>query len=139
MISLASEMTDSKSRHARGWLFFDADCEFCTRIASWLIAPMSRCGLAVAPLQDPRVGALLGVSREELLSAIRFVSEDGSGYSGADAVLAVMRELPWTRPLLWMAKVPGMMAIMRTGYRWVAQNRRCPAERCTVNQVSCRN
>ena len=139
MISLASEMTDSKSRHARGWLFFDAECEFCTRIATWLTAPMSRRGLAVAPLQDPRVGALLGLSREELLSAIRFVSEDGSRYSGADAVLAVMRELPWTRPLLWMAKVPGMMAIMRTGYRWVAQHRRCPAECCTVSQVSCRN
>jgi predicted DCC family thiol-disulfide oxidoreductase YuxK len=139
MISLASEMTDSKSRHARGWLFFDAECEFCTRIASWLIAPMNRRGLAVAPLQDPRVGALLGLSREELLSAIRFVSEDGSRYSGADAVLAVMRELPWTRPLLWMARVPGTIAIMRLGYRWVARHRCCPAECCTVNQVSCRS
>jgi len=27
VISLASEMTDSKGRHARGWLFFDAECE----------------------------------------------------------------------------------------------------------------
>lgn len=139
MISLASEMTDSKSRHARGWLFFDAECEFCTRIAMWLIAPMNRHGLAVAPLQDPRVGALLGLSREELLSAIRFVSEDGGRYSGADAVLAVMRELPWTRPLLWMARVPGTIAIMRLGYRWVAQHRRCPAEGCTVSPVSCRS
>jgi predicted DCC family thiol-disulfide oxidoreductase YuxK len=139
MISLASEMTDNKSRHARGWLFFDADCEFCTRIAGWLTAPMSRRGLAVAPLQDPRVGALLGLSREELLSAIRFVSEDGSRYSGADAVLAVMRELPWMHPLLWISRVPGAIAIMRLGYRWVAQHRRCPAECSTVNQVSCRN
>ena len=139
MISLASEMTDRKSRHARGWLFFDAECEFCTRIATWLVAPMNRRGLAVAPLQDPRVGALLGLSREELLSAIRFVSDDGSRYSGADAVLAVMRELPWMRPLLWMSRVPGTIAIMRLGYRWVAQHRRCPAECCTVNQLSCRN
>jgi predicted DCC family thiol-disulfide oxidoreductase YuxK len=139
MISLASEMTDSKGRHARGWLFFDADCEFCTRIATRLVAPKNRRGLAIAPLQDPRVGALLGLSREELLSASRFVSEDGRRYSGADAVFAVMRELPWTRPLLWMSKIPGTIAIMRLGYRWVAQHRRCPAERCAVNQVSWRN
>lgn len=131
MISLASEMTDSKSRHARGWLFFDADCEFCTRIAMWLMPPMNRRGLAVAPLQDPRVGVLLGLSREELLSAIRFVAEDGSRSSGANAVLAAMRELPWTRPLLWILKVPGTRAMMRSGYRWVARQRQCPAERCT--------
>jgi predicted DCC family thiol-disulfide oxidoreductase YuxK len=135
MISLASEMTDRKSRHARGWLFFDADCGFCTRIAMSLTGPMRRRGLAVAPLQDPRVGALLGLSRTDLLSAIRFVSEDGTQSSGADAVLAVMRELPWARPLLWMARVPGTITLMRLGYRWVAQHRRCSAECCTVNQV----
>jgi len=33
VISLASEMTDRKGQHARGWLFFDAECEFCTAIA----------------------------------------------------------------------------------------------------------
>ena len=32
MISLTSEFTDTKSRHARGWLFFDADCAFCVKI-----------------------------------------------------------------------------------------------------------
>lgn len=78
MISLASEMTDGKGRHARGWLFFDAECRFCTRIATWLAAPMKRRGLAVARLQDPRVGALLGLSGPELLRTVRFVSADGN-------------------------------------------------------------
>ncbi len=36
MISLVSEYTDGKGRHARGWLFFDAECKFCTRIARLL-------------------------------------------------------------------------------------------------------
>ena len=132
MISLSSEMTDSKGRCARGWLFFDAECEFCTRTARWLIGPMNRRGLAVAPLQDPRVGALLGLSQKELLSVIRFVFEDGSQYAGADAVLAVVRELWWARPLLWVSRIPGMMPAMRAGYRWIAQHRRCSAGYCTV-------
>jgi predicted DCC family thiol-disulfide oxidoreductase YuxK len=133
MISLASEMTDSKSRHARGWLFFDAECEFCTWIARCLASSMKRRGLAVAPLQDPRVGALLGLSRKELLRAIRFVFADGTQCSGADALLAVARELWWARPLVWAARVPGAMPAMRAGYRWVAEHRRCQAHHCLAD------
>jgi len=54
---------------------------------------MRRKRLAAPPLQDPRVGALLGLPREELLRAIRFVVSDGTQYSGADALLAVAQEL----------------------------------------------
>jgi len=139
MISLASEMTDGKGRHARGWLFFDAECEFCTRIAVWLMPAMNRRGLAVAPLQDSRVGALLGLSREELLFAIRFVSEEGTQYSGPDAVLAVAREFSWMRPLVWVSRVPGMILAMRAGYRWLAQHRHCPDGYCAVNHGPSRN
>ncbi len=67
MISLVSEYTDGKGRHARGWLFFDAECRFCTLIARWLAPILEKRGMALAPLQDPRVGALLGLSREELM------------------------------------------------------------------------
>jgi|GEM_PF-441809 predicted DCC family thiol-disulfide oxidoreductase YuxK len=125
MISLASEMTESKGRHARGWLFYDAECGFCARLAGWLTRPMYRRGLALAPLQDPRVGALLGLPREQLLQAIRLVLSDGKQYAGADAFLALARELWWARPLVWVAKAPGGAAALRTVYEWVAKNRRC--------------
>ena len=42
MISLTSEMTDRKGRHARGWLFYDAECGFCTRVARWLARPLHK-------------------------------------------------------------------------------------------------
>ena len=73
MISLASEYTDGKGRHARGWLFFDAECGFCTSFARWLAPILRRRGFDVAPMQDPRVSVLLGVSRTELLRELRFV------------------------------------------------------------------
>ena len=126
MISLASEMTDGKGRHARGWLFFDAECEFCTRTVMWLIPAMKRRGLAVAALQDPRVGALLDLSREELRRTIRFVLDDGTQHQGADAVFAVARELKW--PVRWMSRTPGILPAARAAYRWVARRRRCPAQ-----------
>lgn len=127
MISLASEITDSKGRHARGWLFYDAECEFCTRIAKWMEKPMRRRRLALAALQDPRVGALLGVSQDELLRAIRYIFTDGTQYSGADALAAVAREFWWARPIIWMMRFPAGARLLRAGYSWIARQRRCHA------------
>jgi predicted DCC family thiol-disulfide oxidoreductase YuxK len=135
MISLVSEWTDGKGRHARGWLFFDAECGFCTRIARWLAPALEKRGFALAPLQDPRVGALLGLSRLELLREMRFLLADGTQAGGADACVALGREIWWGRPVVWLAQVPGMMEILRRGYRWVAGRRKCAATGCEVEEV----
>jgi predicted DCC family thiol-disulfide oxidoreductase YuxK len=135
MISLTSEFTDGKGRHARGWLFFDAECESCTRIARWLAPILERRGLAVAPLQDPRVGALLGMTREELLREMRVLLSDGQQYGGAHAALALAREIWWAKPLVWLAEIPGMMEILRSGYRRMAIHRHCMAHTCPSPQL----
>jgi predicted DCC family thiol-disulfide oxidoreductase YuxK len=137
MISLVSEYTDGKGRHARGWLFWDAECKFCTRIARWLAPILQKRGLELAPLQDPRVGALLGMTRDELMYEMRLLLSDGSHYGGADAAVALAHEIWWWRPLVWISKIPGMMEVLRKGYRWVAANRKCAAvtgESCDVTR-----
>ena len=130
MITLADEFTDRKERTARGWLFFDAECGFCTRIARWLAPILRRRGLGVAPLQDPRVGALLGMSRSELLKELRFLLSDGTQFGGAKAVLAVAREIWWAQPLVWISALPGMTRLLDAGYKSVASKRGCVAESC---------
>lgn len=130
MISLSSEYTDTKGRHARGWLFYDSDCAFCTRIARWLAPILSRRGLAVAPLQDPRVGPLLGLSPEALLRELKFLLSDGRQFGGATAVTAVAQEIWWARPLVWLSRIPGMSALLDAAYRWVAAQRSCAAATC---------
>jgi predicted DCC family thiol-disulfide oxidoreductase YuxK len=135
MISLANEYTDGKGRHAKGWLFFDAECGFCTRTTRWIAPILQRRGMAVAPLQDPRVGALLGMNRELLLRELRFLLSDGKQHGGADAVVAVAREIWWARPLVWFANLPGAMKLLHSGYRWVTAQRSCAAAtnvECTV-------
>lgn len=127
MISLSSEFTDAKGRHARGWIFYDAECNFCTRVARWIRKPMLSRGLRVAPLQDPRVAALLGIPRHELLRAIRYLGEDGLQYAGADALLAVACEFWWARPLVWTSRLRTAKAAMRSGYEWFARQRKCHA------------
>lgn len=135
MISLISEYTDGKGRHARGWLFFDAECVFCTSIARWLAPILEQRGLAVAPLQDPRVGALLGMTREELLREIRLLLSDGRQFGGADAAVGLAREIWWARPLVWMSKIPGMMDFLRRGYAWQASKRNCAAVSCKRAEI----
>ena len=135
MISLASEFTDAKGRHARGWLFFDQDCKFCSRIARWLEPSLRRRGLALAPLQDPRVGALLGMSQAELLLEMRFLLSDGSHAGGADAAIALADEIWWMRPLSWAAKIPGMRSALQALYRFIAARRNCNAEHCAIPQA----
>jgi len=74
------------------------------------------------------VAALLGLSQWELLRAIRYVVTDGTQYAGADALVAVARELWWARPLVWASRVPGIMSGVHAGYEWVARRRKCQAQ-----------
>ena len=130
MISLTSEFTDAKGRHARGWFFFDAECGFCTRIARVLAPIVRRRGMDVAPLQDPRVRALLGLSKTDLMREMRVVMAEGTHSGGADAAVALAREFWWARPLVWLARVPVVMTALRRIYRWIAIRRHCTAAHC---------
>jgi predicted DCC family thiol-disulfide oxidoreductase YuxK len=132
MISLASEFTDSKGRHANGWLFFDADCGFCTRIARWLAPVLARRQFGAAPLQDPRVSALLNLSQAELMREIRFLLADGRHFGGADAVVAMAGQIRWAQPLVWLSKIPGVMRLLRWAYRGVATRRHCASVACQI-------
>jgi predicted DCC family thiol-disulfide oxidoreductase YuxK len=136
MISLASEFTDAKGRHARGWLFFDADCQFCTRIARWIAPILARREIGVAPLQDPRVAALLGLSQSDLLREIRVLMADGTHSGGADAAIALAHEIWWSLPLAWLARIPGVMKVLRSIYQHIAARRHCQAMGCEVKHPS---
>jgi predicted DCC family thiol-disulfide oxidoreductase YuxK len=131
MISLAAEFTESKGRHARGWLFYDAECTFCTRTARWLAPISAKRGIGIAALQDPRVAALLCLSREELMREIKLVLDDGTLTGGADAMVALAHRIWWAAPLVWFAKLPRGMEALRTWYRGVAERRKCAAPGCT--------
>jgi predicted DCC family thiol-disulfide oxidoreductase YuxK len=127
MISLTSEFTDTKGRHARGWLFFDADCTFCVKIVRALAPTLQKRGIALAPLQDPRVGPLLGLSPSELLLEMRLLLSNGRQTGGADAAVALTQEIWWARPLAWLSRLPGAMPFIRRAYRHIAAGRKCSA------------
>jgi predicted DCC family thiol-disulfide oxidoreductase YuxK len=136
MISLTSEFTDAKGRHARGWVFFDAECRFCTRLARRVAPLLATRGIALAKLQDPRVSKLLGLPLSELLREIRYLNSDAIQFSGADAFVAVAREYWWAAPFVWFSKIPISMKILRAGYQYVASRRECTSTRCAIPEIT---
>jgi predicted DCC family thiol-disulfide oxidoreductase YuxK len=139
MISLSSELTDSKGRRARqGWIFFDGDCSRCIALARRWGPRLEPRGFALAPLQDPRVQALLGLPREELLREMRVLAADGKQYGGADALLYLWKQVWWTWPLSALARLPGMRQVLRAGYRWVAARRNCASSSCRLGEAGSR-
>jgi predicted DCC family thiol-disulfide oxidoreductase YuxK len=134
MISLCSDVTDSKGRRAKaGWFFYDADCPFCVRIAELFARVLVPRGFALAPLQDPRVPALLGLSEMELLREMRLLTAEGQQYGGADAAVFIARKIWWAWPLYALAQLPGMIPILRAGYRSVAARRSCASGTCAIS------
>ncbi len=126
MISLITEMTDSKGRKARsGWVFFDGDCTFCMSIARRLRPLLEPRGFGIATLQDSRVREQLGLPEQELLAELRVLAHDGRQFGGADAIIYLARQIWWARPLWAFAQVPGMRQVLRFAYRWIAARRHC--------------
>jgi hypothetical protein len=76
------------------------------------------------------VGPLLGLSATELLRELKFLLSDGQQFGGANAVLAVAKEIWWARPLVWLSKIPGIMPILDATYCRVAAQRKCAATAC---------
>ncbi len=128
-------MTDAKGRRARaGWVFFDGQCAFCIAWARRFGPVLDPRGFALAPLQDPRVQALLGLPLEQLLLEMRVLTADGRQYGGADAFLYLAQQVWWAWPLCALAKLPGMRGVLRAGYRWVAARRHCVSAACLPRQ-----
>jgi predicted DCC family thiol-disulfide oxidoreductase YuxK len=134
MISLSSEMTDAKGRHALcGWVFFDRDCGVCTSLARRFRRPLEKRGFGLAALQDPRVQALLALPPEELLREMRVATAGGDVYGGAEAIIFLAGQIWWAWPLYAAAKLPGARRVLAASYRWFADHRTCVNGLCSVS------
>ena len=124
------------ARPARGWVLYDADCGFCTRWAWRLMFFVAPRGFHLAPLQAPWVRPALKLSSEELLEELRVLTADGAIYGGVDALIYLAEQVPWARPLAFAARLPGLYALLRAAYRWIARHRHTLSRACAVASSS---
>jgi predicted DCC family thiol-disulfide oxidoreductase YuxK len=136
MISLSSELTDTKGRSAaRAWVCFDRDCNICTSLARRFRRAFEKRGFGLATLQDPRVAALLALPPDQLLREMHVVTGEGEILSGAKAIVYLARQIWWAWPLFAAAQLPGAMRILNLGYRFFADRRHCSPRTCSLPEA----
>ncbi len=125
-----TEITDK--RNVRGWILFDAHCRLCTSLARRCERLLGRHQFVLVPLQTPWVRERLTKSGHELLLEMRLLTSEGALYGGADALLALARQVWWAWPLYWLSHVPGVRPALRKAYRWLARHRTCLGGGCPI-------
>ena len=126
MISELTEITESaEAAPFRDWIFYDADCSSCRRLALRFEAFFGARGFHFEPLQQEWVQHRLNLTKAEALEEMRVLTSAGQVFGGADAMIFLARQIWWAKPLTWMARIPLVHAILHRAYRWVAARRAC--------------
>jgi len=123
-----------------GTLYFDGVCGMCTRAVNRL-AELDRTGdLRIRPFQEPGTAELLGVSPTRMLTSTWWLDSSGAVYGGAQAMNAALSAALGNRLPMLVYRIPGVGALQRLVYRWVAAHRyRFPGTTpyCESHPVAC--
>ena len=117
------------------WIFFDASCPFCTRLASRADRLLTGHGFRFLPLQTPGTAERLGVAAKDLLAEMHLLTSSGQRLRGADAFLEVARHVWWARPIGSLARLPGALPLLRRLYAQLAAHRHCLGGRCLIHHA----
>jgi predicted DCC family thiol-disulfide oxidoreductase YuxK len=105
-------------------LVFDDNCGYCRRQVQRLRRMDRADRFDYVPRSAPdltqRFPQLAGADFNQ---GMRLVDAEGRVFVGADAVHGVLQRLPGWRRLAWLYRVPGLHALSRAVYRWIAANR----------------
>lgn len=106
----------------QGRLFYDDTCGLCRRGVARLRPHLEPRGVAFVPFEN-------GAAEPEM--KLRW--QDGREFSGADAFLFLAGLVWWTKPIHWLAPVPGVRPLARLLYGQVAKRRHCISGACRLN------
>jgi alginate O-acetyltransferase complex protein AlgI len=98
------------------------------RLQPWL----QRYHFCFVPLQSPGTTARLRRTEIELMSQMHLLRPNGSVLAGADAFVEIARQIGWLRPLPFLARLPGVLWVLRWLYARLAANRYCLDGACRV-------
>jgi predicted DCC family thiol-disulfide oxidoreductase YuxK len=129
--SVISEATEPRDETGtQGWIFYDADCRFCSRSARRFAGTFHRRGFEFLPLQISWVTREPGIERGAALEEMRVLTRKGKNYGGAEALAFLARRVWWAWPFFLMAQLPGAHRLIDSGYRWIAAHRGCERRAC---------
>lgn len=103
---------------------YDGDCPFCRGQIERLRRLDRATRFECVPRQQPGLEARFpALADGDFRTGMRIVLPGGRIRVGADAVYEIARRLPGWRCVAWVYRVPGLRAIFRGVYAWIARNR----------------
>lgn len=131
---MSAPTTEPKPPVTAGWIFFDAECAFCTGSRRRWGGVFERRGFVWLPLQTPGTAARLKVTESQLWQGMWLQRSGGPAVCGLDAWIVLMRSVGWLRPLGWLLTLPGFNALGHRAYRFLARHRHCLGGACKVQR-----
>lgn len=131
-ISELTEITETSDQvPRRGWIVYDADCQFCAASAKQFENIFRRRGFQFLPLQTPWIQKRLGLKAGAPLREMRVLA-GGHDVGGGDAVIFLARQIWWVWPFYLTARLPGVYRLVDLAYRWIAAHRGCTHIACNL-------
>ena len=115
-----------------GWVLYDADCAFCTRLAGRLEKTLAKRGLWISPLGDPRTRPLVGLGPDDPLDEFKVLLRDGRVIGGADAMIWIAARVAWARPLSWLLRLGPFRRLADRTYKAFATTHHCHGDACRL-------
>lgn len=116
-----------------GRVFYDAECRFCVAGRRRWGGLFERRGFVWLRLQTPGTAARLGITEDQLRAEMWLQRADGRTFSGIGAWGELLRSVWWLWPLGMLIALPGVNALARALYRWIAHHRYCLGGRCRIH------
>lgn len=127
-----TDITDNAAY--KGVVLYDAHCRVCAGLAMRCEALLAAHGFAMAPLQTHGRPARRQPNAEERFDEMVLLTADGRCFGGAEALVVLARGYWWALPLSWLARLPGVLPLLRFGYAWVARHRHCAGGACRIDR-----
>lgn len=113
-----------KENSRKFWVIYDGECAFCRRQIERLRRRDRSGRFECLPSQSEALAEHFPeLEGADLEQGVRLITPERQIYSGADAVYQITRRLPRWRRIAWLYHVPGIHALCRWGYRWIARHR----------------
>ncbi len=103
-------------------VFYDSDCEFCTRTARVLRRLDRGRRLRLSPLSSA-AGMSDAPSQARLVESLHIRDRSGRWFSGGEAWLHIADRIPALRPLALIGRLPLARPVVDVAYRLIAANR----------------
>lgn len=114
------------NRDPLGWVLYDADCSFCTRLASKWKRRIEASGFDVLAVQTPGFKEKLTLlPQENPNDEIRLLFSHGKMLSGVDVYSFLFKQISGYRPLGMIIDLPIIRPLAQRIYEIIKRRRSC--------------